>query len=117
MTDPLNARFTAGKSLIALFTLSSGVGAFVADLNETHLLNPTWPPHARFHDAQTMSLAAGLATATLAGMWRRADTAAEAHRSLGLTGGIAAMSWVSDLTASAPPPGPWTRRRRRPSPS
>lgn len=117
MIAPLNARFTVGKNLIALSTPSSGVGAFVADWNKTHLLNPAWPPHARFRDAQTTSLAAGLATATLAGLWRPADTAAEARRSLGLTGGIAAMRWVSNLTASAPPPGPWTRPRRPRSPS
>lgn len=115
MTAPLNARFTVGKSLIALSTLSSGVGAFVADWNETHLLNPAWPPHARFRDAQTMSLAAGLTTATLAGLWRPVDTVAGAHRSLGLTSGIAAMYRVSNLTASAPPRRRWARRRQVPS--
>ena len=83
LTASLNARFTLGKSLIAFSTLSAGVGAFVADLNRTHLFNPSWPPHARFHDAQTMSLGAGLTIATLTGLWRPVDTVAGARRSLG----------------------------------
>lgn len=99
MTAPLNAGLTPGKSLIALSTLCTGVGALVADLNRTHLFNPTWPPHARFHDAQTMSLAAGLAAATLTGLWRPVDSVAGARRTLDLTSGIAAMYWTSNLTA------------------
>ncbi|WP_424140315.1 DUF6640 family protein [Roseomonas chloroacetimidivorans] len=31
-------------------------GGFVADWNRTHLFNPNWPPHARFHDAMTILL-------------------------------------------------------------
>ena len=58
----------------ALFTLVSillAVSAYAADWNETHIYNPKWPPHAKFHDAQTMLLGTLLAGATLFFTWRQ----------------------------------------------
>jgi hypothetical protein len=49
---------------VALFTLVSivlAVSPYAADWNETHIYNPEWPPHAKFHDAQTMLLGTLLA--------------------------------------------------------
>ena len=50
--------FTLGRSLIMLNNLFYSLGAFIADWNETHVKNPRWPPHARFHNGQTMSMGA-----------------------------------------------------------
>src|SRR5687767_3743070 len=59
---------------VALFTLVSivlAVSAYAADWNETHIYNPKWPAHAKFHDAQTMLLGTLLAGATLFFTWQR----------------------------------------------
>ena len=52
-------RISLGKILISASAVFAGVGPYLADWNETHIYNPTWPPHAKFHNAQTMSLGAG----------------------------------------------------------
>ena len=41
--------FTAGRTILTIGNLLYSIGAFVADFNETHVYNPRWPPHARFH--------------------------------------------------------------------
>ncbi|KAH7086946.1 hypothetical protein FB567DRAFT_526605 [Paraphoma chrysanthemicola] len=48
--------FTIGKSIISLVNLVTMIGPYLADWNETHIFNPTWPGHARYHNGQTMSM-------------------------------------------------------------
>lgn len=43
-----------GKRLLKSIAVFTAVGGFVADFNRTHLLNPNWPPHAKFHDAMSI---------------------------------------------------------------
>ncbi len=54
-------------TLVALFTI---VAPFVADWNATHIYNPRWTPHAKFHNAQTMLLGVGLGLSALWFVWR-----------------------------------------------
>ncbi|KAK4541756.1 hypothetical protein LTR36_007465 [Oleoguttula mirabilis] len=61
-TSPL---VTPGRIVILIGNLLYSGGAFLADWNETHVKNPKWPPHARFHNGQTMSLGICLASASL----------------------------------------------------
>lgn len=54
-----------GRLLITFSNLAYSLGAFLADWNETHIFNPSWPPHAKFHNSQTMSLGLLLATTSI----------------------------------------------------
>ena len=47
---------TPGRVLFCLGNLFYTAGSFFADWNQTHIHNPRWPPHAKFHNGQTMSL-------------------------------------------------------------
>ncbi|KAK0264682.1 hypothetical protein LTR91_010581 [Friedmanniomyces endolithicus] len=51
-----------------LLTGVAGITAivpYIADYNETHVFNPRWPGHARFHNGQTMSMGSYLGVLTL----------------------------------------------------
>ena len=62
---------TAGKIIISVLGLFTAISPYLADWNVTHIYNPTWPPHAKFHNAQTMVLGAFLGALTLYCLWFR----------------------------------------------
>lgn len=71
-------------SVIAVLTI---VTPFLADWNETHIHNPRWPPHARFHNAHTMLLGVLLGATSLWLAWRAA--------AVRLAIAIAAIYWLA----------------------
>ncbi|MBM4794578.1 acetyltransferase [Streptomyces sioyaensis] len=89
-------RETAGKTLLSLVAVFTAVSPYVADWNETHVLNPLWPPHAKFHNGQTMAMGTLLAVATLFFVWRRRG---DARSNLFAAVGFAGLYWVSQAAA------------------
>ena len=65
------SRDRIGRLLLSAVAMFAAVGPFAADWNATHLFNPNWPPHARFHNGQTMAAGLLLATPALFFLWRR----------------------------------------------
>jgi hypothetical protein len=81
------------KQLIArcLFTLNAAgiaIGGFIADWNTSHIFNPRWPPHAKFHNGQTLAFGVLLAAATLFFAWRRSDDRRTNVLATAITGGV-----------------------------
>jgi len=82
-----------------LFTLSAiglTVGAHVADLSPSHLFNDRWPPHAKFHTGQTLSMSLLLSLLTISFAWRRTSDQREA---VFATAGFAAAYWITQAAA------------------
>lgn len=79
-----------GRRILTGVAAATAVGGAAVDANRTHLFNPAWPPHARFHDAQTISLAALLGGGLYA-LHRRDDAAAGAA--------LPALFWASMASA------------------
>jgi hypothetical protein len=65
----MTRRRIAGKALISVIALFAPVGGIAADWNETHVHNPNWPPHAKFHNGQTLAFAVELAALSLWQLW------------------------------------------------
>jgi hypothetical protein len=98
------------KLLVArcLFTINAiglAIGGFAADWNASHIFNPRWPPHAKFHDAQTMALGVLLAAATLYFTWRRSGDRRTNILAAAVTGG---MTLWAQAAAFAFPGVAWT---------
>lgn len=55
-----------GRLLLSVAILSVAMAPLTAGLNETHIFNDAWPPHARFHTAVLLFISAGL---SLVGLW------------------------------------------------
>lgn len=48
------------------------IGAHIADMAApTHIYNDRWPPHAKFHGGQTLSMSIALGSLTILFAWRR----------------------------------------------
>lgn len=64
------AEVTRGRICLSLVAAALGPGCFLADWSHTHIFNPNWPPHAKFHNGQTMAMGAFLTVAILYYTWR-----------------------------------------------
>lgn len=90
---------TVGWSLIGVVAAVTAVGPFLADWNETHIHNPAWPPHAKFHNAQTMSTGVGLAVTSVAILARSRGTADDQRHDLDMTSVITSLYRLTNIAA------------------
>ena len=90
----------ASRILFALSGIGLVVGAHVADLSSSHLFNDRWPPHAKFHTGQTLSMSCLLALLMIFFACRKTSDQREAVIA---TAGFAATYWVTQATAIAYP--------------
>lgn len=99
--------FTPGKSLIALGNLSYSIGAFVFDYNETHVKNPRWPPHAKFHNGQTMSIGVLLTALSFYYLFRATSTVAQAKDNVFSAAAVGSLYCLSAMAAILYPETDW----------
>ncbi|GAW26464.1 hypothetical protein SAMD00023353_3201310 [Rosellinia necatrix] len=92
-----------GRILLTIDGILLLIGAPIADYGPTHMFNPNWPPHAKFHNGQTINLSLLLGAATLFYAWRGAATAA-LKREFMLASALAGSAyWLAGLAAIAYP--------------
>src|SRR6201992_403131 len=89
--------FTAGRMCLTLVSLNTILGPYFADWNETHVKNPKWPPHARFHNGQTMSMGLLLGLLTQYFLWRPTQHPLDSRLSAALVSSIYFSSGMSAI--------------------
>jgi hypothetical protein len=88
-----------GKTLITLVGLTTSLGCYIADWNETHIYNVRWPPHAKFHNGQTMSMGMLLGLTTLYYLFRPASTPEVRNLQLNIAAWAGSLYWITQLSA------------------
>jgi hypothetical protein len=95
---------------LVTFVCLLGSGGFIADFvvwetARQHMKNPAWPPHAKFHNAQTMLMGIGLGL--LGGLILFAPRPLTTPGLL-LASGVASLYWISMLLAPLFPGTAWS---------
>ena len=98
MSSTTNARWSIGKLLISLVAIFTSVSPYLADWNETHIYNPLWTPHAKFHNAQTMVLGAFLGLLAVYCLWFRRAASNRQRLNEGVV--LTLLYWLAQLPAA-----------------
>jgi len=98
-------KLLVGRCLLTFNAVGIAAGGFLADMNATHMYNPRWPPHAKFHDGQTMAFGVLLSLASLFFTWRRSGDRQTNVLAAALIGGV--LYWAQ-AAAFAFPGVAWT---------
>ncbi|RZQ62391.1 DUF6640 family protein [Amycolatopsis suaedae] len=61
----------AGKAILTVVLVATMTGPAVVDFNDSHVFNPDWPPHARFHAVMLLAVGAAMSAVALWLLWRR----------------------------------------------
>jgi hypothetical protein len=88
---PLSSRL-----IFSILAILLPVGSHLADYNKTHIFNPRWTPHAKFHGGQTLmfSILLGILSAFFA--WRRTT---DRTNLVWAASGFAAIYWLTQAGA------------------
>ncbi len=62
---------TVGRTLMTVAILVASVVPLLVDISHSHLLNPTWPPHARVHEVWLLATGAAVGAVALWLIWTR----------------------------------------------
>lgn len=72
------------------------IGSHIADYSATHIFNPKWTPHAKFHTAQTLAFSIVLCALSLCFTWTPSP---DSKLSLIAAASCTSLYWVCQLLA------------------
>lgn len=94
-------------AVVTVTNILFAISAYLADFNHTHVLSPRWPPHAKFHNGQSMSFGALSALTALYLLNRPNPTVDAARDSVFLAAVVGSLTSVAGLSAILYPGTAW----------
>ena len=88
---PLSSRL-----LFTFTALFLPIGSHLADYSRTHIFNPKWTPHAKFHTGQTLAFSIVLGVLTIFFAWSQSS---DLRLSLIASASCASLYWVCQTLA------------------
>lgn len=95
------------RGLMASGNVLFAAAAYFADWSHTHVFNPRWPPHAKFHNGQSMSFGALSALTSLYLLGRRNANVEAAKDSLFVAALVGSLTTIAGLSAIFYPGTAW----------
>jgi hypothetical protein len=89
-----------GRLILSSVAVTTAIGGYIADWNHTHVYNPRWPPHAKFHNGQTMSTGVLLGISSLYYLFRPTPNP---RQCLNFATWLLSLNWFAQLSASLYP--------------
>ena len=86
------SRKKLAKILLSVLVVISTLVSVVVDWNSSHVFNPDWHPHGRFHDVMLLTLLVGLVPLLLWLLWRSSP---EPEVAITVTTAILVIFWGS----------------------
>lgn len=86
------SRKKLAKILLSVLVVVSTLVSVVVDWNASHVFNPDWHPHGRFHDVMLLTLLVGLVPLLLWLLWRSSK---EPEVAVKVTTAILLLFWGS----------------------
>jgi hypothetical protein len=86
----------SSRLIFTVLGITLPVGSHFADFNETHIFNPRWTPHAKFHGGQTLMFSILLGILTIFFAWRGTSDRVNAVLA---ASGFSAIYWLTQAGA------------------
>jgi hypothetical protein len=96
-----STRMRISRLILSGAAIGTIIGTGRADLNSTHVFNPAWPPHARFHSATGWGTVTGSQLLALWLLWRPGQQVADHDMAVTTAALLSAAAWVPFFPALA----------------